>query len=311
MKVIALIAILSLVSISNCADAAKCNTWKCASGVTVPEGSCVKKVAVDGKKVGHISLQCKAPQVCPLASAADPNQDETKCAEPAKPEPLKDRLDGEACSDTVKCLDTLPCTNNKCVGRAKDAECNSPAQCAVGLSCLAGKCAAQIADDKTECTMDFDCANNLTCVSKKCVAYGSQELGTTVQSQLACKSGEVTDNKCSQTTLQGSNWKCSDAGQTKCKYTVKTDVETKDKEYDCVCSLSNASTQYCPADTSKNNVKFSPVTGVQTVRRFDGVVANGVAWPALEEADSCLRQLLNASYIKSALAIIAALVVLL
>ena len=216
MKVIALIAILSLVSISNCADA-KCDTFKCASGVTVPDGSCHKKVTTDGKKVGHISLQCKAPQVCPLASAADPSQDETKCAEPAKPEPLKDRVDGEACSADVKCVEGIECTNSKCVGKAVDAECSGLGQCQVGLYCnfSTKKCAKQIGDDKTECTMDFDCANTLTCVAKKCVAYGSQENGTEVSSQLACKSNEATREGdkfvCSTTTLQGSNWKCSSA----------------------------------------------------------------------------------------------------
>lgn len=314
MKVIALIAILSLVTISNCADA-KCDTFKCASGVTVPDGSCLKKVTTDGKKVGHIALQCKAPQVCPVEKI--PTDDEVKCAEPAKPAALKDRVDGEACSADVKCVDGIECTNSKCVGKAKDADCTGLGQCAVGLYCnlTSKKCTAQIADEKTECLMDFDCANNLTCVGKKCLAYGSQENGTEVPSQLSCKSNETTRDGtktvCSTTTLQGSNWKCSDAGQTQCKYTVKTSTETKDVAMDCVCSLSNATVQYCPGDNSKNSNKATAVTGVHTLRRFSADTKITVPWPYLEEADSCVKSLLNASFIKSAFAVLAALVVLL
>jgi hypothetical protein len=301
---IALIAILSLASISNAADA-KCDTFKCAT-IAVPEGSCIKAATQDNKKVYHIKLQCKDTEVCAMTG-----EDETKCKTIPTPE-RKNGIDTDACEKKEECYTGLECTDKKCVGKANDSECTSAYDCKVGSSCIGGKCKAQIPDDKTECASDFDCANTHFCNSKKCTAYYTLDNGAEISadSKNYCKSRETFRDGakvyCATSTLQGSEWKCSADAQTKCKYTIKTTEEKKDQERDCTCSLSNATVQYCPADNSKLPAQANAATGVHTTKRWASV-KNAAAWPLLEGADSCLAKLASSSFIKVAVAVLSVL----
>jgi hypothetical protein len=308
MKVIALIAILSLVSISNCADA-KCDTWKCAaSGVEVKADNCAKRVTVDGKKVTNINFQCKSPMVCPVEVIVNPaSGDDVPCA----PVAIVGRVDGETCADNIKCVDKVTCTSGKCVGLAKDAACKFSTECATGFYCKAEKCTAQIADDKTECATSEECVNTMGCLAKKCTAYGTQKEGVETMEAALCASGEFgqEDAKfvCAKSKLEDKDFNCA-ADQKVCKYTVTGAKETKAVERNCECSLSNASTQYCPADSSKM-AKITPNGGVHTSRRFAGQSAS--TWPRMEGADDCLKRVFaNSSYVKSVLAVLAVLALL-
>lgn len=308
MKVIALIAILSLVSISNCADA-KCDTWKCAaSGVEVKADNCAKRVTADGKKVTNINFQCKAPMVCPADVLLNPaSGDDVPCA----PVAITGRVDGETCADNIKCVDKVTCTSGKCVGLAKDAECANNNQCATGFYCKDKKCTAQIADDKVECASSEDCVNTMGCLAKKCTAYGSQKEGVETMDAALCASGEIAQEDakfvCAKSTLEDKEFTCG-ADQKICKYTVTGAKETKAVERNCECSLSNATTQYCPADSTKMT-KNTATAGVQTTRRFAGQSTPG--WPRMEGADDCLKKVYaSSSYVKSVLAVLAVLALL-
>lgn len=297
---IALIAILSLAAVSQAADD-KCDTFKCAT-VDVPAGSCIKAVAVNGKKQYNIKLQCKAEELCQMDGS-----DETKCTAKPTPPKVTGALDTETCDDDTNCWTGLKCTDKKCVGNAADVDCKVAQDCKVGMSCQASKCKAQITDDKTACTDDWDCVNTMTCNSdKKCVAYYSLKNGATATSAEQCESREISaEGKCQKSALQGTEWKCA-ADATKCKYTITTDKETKDVEKNCVCSFSDPNQQYCPADNSKLPAAQNAATGVHTRRRWP-VKAQGPSWPLLEGADSCVRALASSSYIRIGVAVLAIL----
>lgn len=311
MKVFAIIAILALATVS-CADSI-CPSFKCAT-VDVPEGSCVKNVLTEGQKVGHISLKCKAPAVCPVMDALSQMTDETKCATPAEVK-LTNQVDGQACeADKITCFDKVTCTDKKCVGLKVDSECTDPHQCATGLSCQEGKCKAQISDDK-KCANDYDCVNNKGCLEGKCTEYGSLDAGKDPKGNaLLCKSFEVVGESYLCGTLKlDDDLKCK-ADQKECKYTVVTDKETKGgATKECMCNFSNAKEKYCQPDSTKNgvrSVKFN--TSVHTSLRItDTPVSITSAWPISDGIDSCLKALINTNYIKAAFGLVAALVVLL